>query len=166
MKGTEIIVSAFPKGVMLEGIIVGAALLPGCKMEIKNGVLPVGGRHTWQGYGINGGMASNDPRLTAILCEDYFQGKTLIDAYVAGTRCRMYCPLPGEEMNVLLAGEAGTGSANAFTIGERLSPQQASGATAGQYIQQGTSANKADFISMEHIDEVPDVAILCWAIMQ
>jgi hypothetical protein len=166
MKGQTIIVSAFPKGVFLEGIISGAALLPGAKMELKNGVLPVGGRHTWQGYGINGSMANNDPRLTAILTQDTLQGFSPETAYVAGQRCFMYCPLPGEEMNVLVAGQAGTGSANAFTIGERLEPQVNAGATAGQYIQQSTSANKADFISMEHIDEVPDTATLVWAIMQ
>ena len=166
MKGQTIIVAAFPQGKFIEGLI-GTSAYPGTKMEIKNGVLPVGGRHTWQPYGLNAGMATNDPRLVAILTADNLQGFTPETQCIAGQRAFVYCPLPGEEMNVLLAGQAGTGSANAFTIGERLDSQVSGTASlTGLYIQQVTSASKADFICMEHIDEVADVAALAWAMMQ
>jgi len=77
---------------------------------------------------------------------------------VSGTRAFAYVPYPGEEMNVLLAGEAGTSSTNAFTIGERLKCEKAT----GKWILEGTSANWAPFMCMEHLDEVPDVDTLCW----
>lgn len=160
-KGVEIVLESPPKGAFKEGIISGTPL-PGTKMEIKNAVLPVGGRHTWQAYGTNAGMATGDPRLCAILDIDYLQGKTCQDAYVSGTRGKMYCPLPGEEMNVLVKAQTGTGSLNAYTIGERLHAEAGS----GQYIAQATSANEADFISMEHVSVPADTAGLVWVIKQ
>jgi hypothetical protein len=164
MKGQTIIVTGFPKGARDEGILALNAY-PGTKMEIKNGVLPIGGRHTWQPYGTNAGMSTNDPRACAILLADDLQGSApLTQLLAANNRAFLYFPLPGEDMNILLAGQAGTGSTNAFTIGERLSPQvSATPALTGLYILQGTSASNAEFISKEHIDEIADQTILCWA---
>ena len=158
MKNDTILLEGFPKGKFLTGII-GAALLPGIKMQISAGVAPVGGRHTWVAYNPT---ADGDPRLTAILLEDDQQGFALNAAYVSGTWGRMYAPLPGEELNVLLKGQAGTASANAFTIGERLYPIHGT----GKYQVQSTSANWADFVSLEHLDETPDVDTLCWVMNQ
>lgn len=111
-KGNEIVLSGNPKGVFLEGTIDDTSK-PGTIMQIKAGVAPVGGRHTWiaAAPGTDG-----EPAIIAILCADNFQGKLITDAYVAGTRCFMYCPIAGEEVNVLLGEVAGTG--NTFTVGD------------------------------------------------
>jgi hypothetical protein len=52
------------------------------------------------------------------LLPDQLQGKGATDAYVLGTRCFLYCPISGEEMNLVLGEIAGTG--NTFAIGDRF----------------------------------------------
>lgn len=155
-KGSDIILTSPPRGVFLEGIVSGTPS-PGTVMQIKAGAAPVGGRHTWEVYNPT---SDGDPRLVAVLLPDQLQGGIATAAYVSGTRCFMYVPLAGEEINMLAAGEPGTGSANAFTIGERLEIQHAT----GLLIQQSSSAGSAPFQSMEHIDEVPNTATLVWCI--
>lgn len=112
-RGNTIIVSADPKGVFMEGVVSGTPK-PGTIMEISSFTM-VGGRFTWRAYqpGTDG-----ERRLIAVLLEDNLQGKTPTDAYVDGTRCFLYCPIAGEELNCLLADVAGTGDAH--TAGETL----------------------------------------------
>jgi hypothetical protein len=157
-KGLEIVVTSNPKGVFI-GIIVSGTPKPGTKMTIKAGVAPVGGRHTWEAYNPT---SDADPRLIAILDKDYLQGKEATDAYVSGTRAQVYCPLPGEDMNVLVEGEAGTGSANVFTVGERLRAVHAT----GKYKAETNSAAYADFVVLEKTTEVADVDTLVWVLRQ
>jgi hypothetical protein len=165
-RGSKVLLAAQPKGVFLEGIISGTPY-PGTLITVSPGVAIIEGRHTW----IAGWSGSNaDPRLTCIILEDDFQGfvgwnpvtGVIGPAYVTGTRFRAYCPLPGEEMNICVAGQPGTGSTNAFTIGERLIFQ----ASNGQAIVEATSSVKANFMCMEHIDEVADQPTLVWCMMQ
>ncbi len=113
MFGNDIIVSANPEGKFLEGIVSGTPK-PGTVMEIS-GFTMVGGKFTWRVYqpGTDGKR-----RLIAVLLENNLEGKTASDAYVTGTRCFLYCPLPGEELNMLLADVAGTGDDH--TAGETL----------------------------------------------
>ena len=169
MRGQTIIVTSWPKGTRDEGIL-GLNAYPGTKMEIKNGVLPVGGRHTWVPWGTNGSggtggtEATGDPRPKAILLADELQGAAPLTQLIAGqNRAFLYFPLPGEDMNILCAGEAGTGSANAFFIGTRFIAQVTGvAATNGLYIVEATSSISADFMCKEHIDEVADAATLVW----
>lgn len=154
--GADIVLSVPPKGVFKEGTISGA-LKPGTQLTIQPGTAPKNGEFTWEAYETSSG-ADGDPRLVAVLMPDPFQGKSALDAYVSGTRCFIYCPLPGEELNMLLAGQAGTGSANAFTIGERLMPQHAT----GKLIAQSSSSGPATFQCLEHIDEIPNTDTLAW----
>ncbi len=153
-KGNEIIVSAHPQGKFNEGIISGT-LKPGTQVQIQAGTAPVEGRFTYEAYNPS---ADNDPREVIVLLPDPFQGFLPTSAFVSGQRVQVYTPLPGEDINMLVKGQAGTGSANAFTIGERLSPEHGS----GKLIQQSTSGNNATFQSMEHIDEVPNTDTLVW----
>lgn len=156
-----IVVSAEPRGVFLEGTI-GDTSAPGTKMVMQYGTAFVGGRPTWVRYGSGGTVpaaADGDPRMTAILCEDKQDGIGPTTAYAIGQRCFLYVPLPGEEMNILCAPEVGTGSANAFHIGDRFICQH----TTGQYVTTSTSSVNADFVCMEHVDLTPDVAGLVWA---
>jgi hypothetical protein len=113
-KGNEIIVSSDPRGVFMEGII-GDTSKPGTLMQIQAGTAPKAGRFTWIAASIGtDGKAS----LIAVLLPDSLQGKLATDAYVSGTRCFLYCPEGGEDLNVLV-GE-GAGTSNTFAIGDRF----------------------------------------------
>lgn len=155
MRGSRIMVESDPRGVFLEGIVQGTPL-PGTVMGIVPGVKMVGGRFTWEPLSIT---TPGDPRLIAVLLEDQLQGQVYSTAYVNGVRCFLYVPLPGEDINVLAAPEPGTGSANAYTIGERLT---LSSSSSGMLIAEATSSVWAPFMSMEHIDFTADTAGLVW----
>lgn len=112
-RGNEIIVTADPKGTFLEGIVSGTPK-PGTVMEISSFTM-VGGHFTWRIYqpGTDGLR-----RVIAVLLPDHLQGQLATSAYVDGTRCFMYVPIAGEELNMLLADIAGT--ADDHTAGETL----------------------------------------------
>lgn len=110
----KILLSADPKGRFVEGIISGTPK-PGTCMQIKAATEPVNGRFTWEVYNR---ASDGDRYLVAVLLEDSLQGKTVSDAYVTGTYGRLYCPVPGDELNMLLQDVAGTGDDHA--IGDLL----------------------------------------------
>lgn len=147
-KGNSIIVSGEPRGKFLEGKISGTSK-PGTWMQIKasDGVDEATGRFTWEPYapGTNGHR-----KLVAILLPDSLQGKLATDAYVTGTRCFLYCPVPGEELNVLCDDVAGTGSASDFTTGEELM-----GVTGtGLFIRASGSEESAPFQVLEDSEDL------------
>ena len=159
MRGSKILVSSNPKGVFLEGTVVGTPL-PGSWGMVQAGTPAVNGRHTWVPYAPT---ADGDPRLVAIFLEDDLQGLTASQPYVSGTRCLLYCPLGGEELNVLTLGEPGTGSANAFFVGTRLIGAHLS----GKFVVTATSSLYAPFVVLEHIDQTPpNTDTLVWAMYQ
>lgn len=151
-KGNEIIVSANPQGKFLEGIVSGTPK-PGTMMEIVAGTAAVAGRFTWQVYqpGTDG-----DRRLVAILLPDSLQGKLATDAYVTGTRCFLYCPLPGEEMNILFGNAAGT--ADDIAIGDLLIADTGT----GKFVETTGSPESEPFIALEAIVD-PTADQLLWA---
>jgi hypothetical protein len=114
-KGNEIIVSAEPGGRFIEGIVYGTPK-PGTCMQIKAAVEPVNGRFQWAPYDP---AADGDQRIVAVLLPDALQGKTADDAYVSLTRCFLYCPIAGEELNMLVT-DVDTGTADTFAIGDLL----------------------------------------------
>ncbi len=104
------------KGVYMEGIIEGTPK-PGTVMQIKAATEPIGGRPTWVPY--NRDADGNRPQGPLIvLLPDHLQGKIATDAYVTGARGFGYVPQAGEELNMLVANQAGT--ADAFAIGDLL----------------------------------------------
>lgn len=111
-QGSSVVVSSNPKGQFLEGII-GDTSKPGSLMQVKAATAKVGGRFT---YIQSAPGTDGVPTLIAVLLEDDEQGKLITDAYVSGTRCRLYCPIAGEELNVIV-GE-GAGTSNTFAIGD------------------------------------------------
>ena len=113
MSQSEIIVTASPKGVFLEGIISGTPK-PGTCVTLTN-TAEVGGRFTYEPYNAD---ADGNRRTVLVLIEDYLQGKTKEDAYANGDRCFLYAPCMGEELKMLLADVSGTGDTHA--IGELL----------------------------------------------
>lgn len=114
-KGNEIVVSNEPRGRFMEGIVSGTPS-PGTVMQIKAATEPIGGRLTWEAYNAD---ADGDQRLMAVLLPDWLQGKVNTDAYADGDRCFLYCPLPGDELNMLVSA-AGTGTGDAMAIGNLL----------------------------------------------
>lgn len=118
-RGSGIIISADPKGEFKEGIVSGTPK-PGTVMEISSFTM-VGGRFTWQAFS----PTSGNRRLIAVLLPDDLQGQLASSAYVTGTRCFLYCPVAGEELNMLLADVAGT--ADDHTAGETLIVQTTTG---------------------------------------
>ena len=140
-----IVLSAAPAGRFLEGYISGTPK-PGMLMQIKAGVAAIMGRLTWE---IFNGAADAERCMIAILLEDNLQGKTTEDAYENGKRCRLYCPLMGDEVNVRV-GAPGTGTGNAITIGDKFLLDDGTGicvATTG-------SPESEPFIAAEDVADV------------
>ena len=117
-----IVLSGSPQGRFLEGLIAtGTAPVPGTMMMLEAGVEPIGGKHFWTPFTDADGATG----LVAILLENYFRGLTKTDAYVAEEQCRLYCPIPGDELQVLLQNQSGT--ADSFAIGAKLMVDSSTG---------------------------------------
>jgi hypothetical protein len=125
-------------------------------MQIDPTVAIKGGRHTYklQTPGADGALHKGP---LFVLEADHLQGKTCNDAYAAGDRCFLYCPLPGEEVNVLLADVAGTGDVHA--AGEELILQNAT----GQLIATTGTPAERPFMLLEAI-AAPTAATLAWCV--
>lgn len=151
-KGTEIVVVAEPAGRYLEGIVYGTPK-PGTMMQIKDGVEPINGRFTFEVYtpGTNG-----DRRPVLILLPDRGQGKLETDAYVSGTRCFLYAPIAGEDINVLRKDISGTG--DDFAIGALLIAESGS----GKFIATTGSPESEPFQVLETVtDPTADGLVWC-----
>ena len=115
-KGSTIVVQANPRGCFIEGIVSGTPL-PGTIMELVAAVAPVNGRFTYQ----SSTRPVGKDRMALVLMEDNAQGGVMTAAYVSGTRCQMYVPLPGEDVNCLVdVPGTGTSLGGGPTIGEYL----------------------------------------------
>ncbi len=120
MQGQRIVVSTVQHGRHEEGIILGTPK-PGTWMEMTTAVA-VGGRFSFQAVTRNTG--TKGPLI--ILEEDNQQGKTVNDAYVAGTRGPLYWPQAGDQLNAIVADVAGTAQHN-VAIGDLFVIQQTTG---------------------------------------
>ena len=114
-KGNNIIVSNNPRGRFMEGY-VNAALKPGTvvQVDVSEG-LGDDGYPDWEAYAPG---TDGNQRAIAVLLEDKSAHAAATVAYASGARCQVYFPLPGEELNMLIADVAGTGDSHAF--GETL----------------------------------------------
>lgn len=124
-RGNEIIVSADPRGHMIEGFI-GAGLTPkpGTIMQIQIATALKGGRHTWELYNADAdGGRPKGPFI--VLLPDFLQGRLSTTAYAAAEKCFGYIPLPGDELNLLLKDLAGT--SDDYSAGETLIVDDATG---------------------------------------
>lgn len=117
-RGNSIIVSAQPQGRFAEGYIAaGETPKPGQILQIQMATALKGGLHTYEIYNADAdGGRPKGPIF--VLLEDAYQGRTVSDAYAAGEWCRLYTPLPGDELNMILGDVAGTGDDH--TKGEML----------------------------------------------
>lgn len=152
MKGNCIMLTSPIKGNMIEGTIVGTPL-PGTIMEIVPGVAPTNGRHSYRASQQANGL----PRQIAVLLDDANLGVGPTTAYVAGTRGRLYFPVPGDELNMIVdVPGTGTGG-SAETIGENLM----CGADGHLTLAVGSPA-AVPFQSMEKLADVPAGSQLTW----
>lgn len=126
MKGTRIQVShpgGAAKGILLEGLIVGTPK-PGTVMEMLATAAVGNNFFSWSPYGTTAASGGNwvsadgDRKLIAILLENSKEGKTYNDAYVSGDHGYIYIPQAGEEFNMILENQSGTG--DTFTLGQEL----------------------------------------------
>lgn len=138
-----ILLSAAPAGRFLEGIL-NTATYPGTSMEVDAAVEPIGGKHTWQASSLTSGQR----QLIAILLENEMVGKTCADQIADEQKIRMYCPIPGDELLVLVSA-AGTGTGDAQAIGDMLI--RASG---GTFIATTGSPEQEPFQVMETMTDV------------
>lgn len=125
-RGNEIIVSANPRGVFMEGVIAsGETPKPGVAMQIQAATALVGGRHTFEMYNVAAdGSRPNGPIY--LLLPDHLQGRTAETAYAAGDRAFLYTPLPGEEFNLRIGGSVVSGTAT-IAKGTVLIPDDGTG---------------------------------------
>ncbi len=115
-KGSEIILSSDPGGVFDAGPITDTSK-PGTVVEMVPASAFENGRPKWRASSASVGTK----RGIAILVNDWLQGKLSTDAYVANTMApNIYWPLMGEELNMLVANVAGTGSAERVLQGDLL----------------------------------------------
>lgn len=117
-RGNGIIVTADPRGVFGEGVVAaGETFYPGMIVQRDPTVALAGGRPTYKIYNRD---ADGDQPLGSfwVVRHDYLQGKTVSDSIAAGTRCFVYSPVAGEELNLLIENLAGT--ADDHTAGEIL----------------------------------------------
>lgn len=148
--GNKIVVTPTPGGVFKECIISGTPK-PGTVMQLKASTEPVGGRHTYEVYNKAG---DGYPALIAVLLEDRLQGKIATDAYVDGDRGFLYCPLPGDELNMLIADVAGTGATSDYAIGDLLQVADTTGLLEDRTV--GTAFNFA--IPFEVLETITDMS--------
>lgn len=124
MLGNKIVLTPEPRGRRLEGIASGA-LKPGTVVQIKAGTEPnEGNRYTWEAFDKS---QSGQPGLIAVVDFDQQQGKTINDAYEDGKPVFLYVPLPGDELNMLINDQAGTGASSDFAIGDPLMVEDGTG---------------------------------------
>lgn len=148
--GNEIILTPEPRGRRLEGVIEGG-LKPGTVVQIKPGsVADAGNRETYQAWDTAG---TGVPGLIAILDYDYLQGKTADDAIPDGKRGFVYYPLPGDELNMLVQDQSGTGATSDFAVGDLMAVEDGTGLLIDGSV--GTSTNaSAPFQVVENYSDM------------
>jgi len=147
-----IVLQAAPGGVFKEGNLdVTAGLKPGHGVEFKAATEPTGGRHAIRAYsGTNGHR-----KLIMILLENEIIGRTVDDTVPDNEQCRMYCPVPGDELLVLVSA-TGTGTGDSVAIGDKLML-----ANGGTFIATTGSPEAEPFEVLETLSDVVAAGTLC-----
>jgi hypothetical protein len=111
MKGNKIVLSDKPRGVQMECTLNGA-LKPGTLVQIDTSAgMDDNGRVTVEPVDIT---ADGDSFTVAVLDAMFEWGQLATEAYADGAPGRIYFPVFGERLNVLLADVSGTGDAHTF----------------------------------------------------
>lgn len=145
------------RGSPCEGIInTGETPMPGQIVQIDPTQPLQGNRPVWKLY--NRGASGNRTAGPAIvLREDIGQGKTVNDAYVAGTRAFGFIPRSGCELNLLYKNVAGT--ADDVLAGDRFEIDNATGKV---IVSTGTPQDEVAMANEAVVDPIVDT--LVWSI--
>ena len=115
----KVIITPFPQGRFLEGTISGA-LTPGVCVEIS---AITNGKFTFRAY--QPGSDGLRPLGGLPILIENLRGGDNATAYVTGEGCRVYFPLHGDVLIMILQDVSGT--ADAHTFGELLIPDTGTG---------------------------------------
>lgn len=160
MIGSKIIVTENPRGYKKSCTVSGTPK-PGTVMEMDRATTAKSGVYTWQPYGTDAASGGNgvtndgDRKIIAVLLEQWAVGKTYNDAYVSGERGELYFPLPGDELNMILQNQAGTG--DSFGIGDELMVDDGT----GKLLVCDSDAEAHPFLCMETVAALTADAHTC-----
>jgi hypothetical protein len=123
--GNNIILVEQPRGRHIDGVAAVDNMIPGILVTPTTAARDAGGALTWTPWALSTGFQS----LIAVVDYDQLQGQiaTTTTQYKSGKRIKIYFPLPGEELNLLLAELAGTTGDPAIAIGDPLAAQTLTG---------------------------------------
>ena len=150
--GNKIVLTEWEKGIQLEGTISGTPS-PGTCMEIVATAL-VNGRPTFRVYqpGTNG-----EQRPVIVMLPDPHNGQLTTTAYATGDHGFFYCPVAGQELNMLVKDVAGT--ADDHAIGDVMMIESGS----GKLIVTTGSPEREPFILLEAAtDPTADALMRCF----
>lgn len=124
--GSEIILTPEPRGRRLEVFNnSGGDLLPGtCVMFEAAGVEDAGHRLPAVAYNT---AQTGVPKPVWVVDNDWYQGKTADDVIPDGKRMFIYAPLNGDELNMLVNDQSGTGATSDFSVGDPLRIEDGTG---------------------------------------
>lgn len=107
MRGSTILLDVPGKGKHFEGYIgTGLTVYPGIVVQLQGATALREGRHTWELYA----PGSDGVRLPVVVVLDQpLQGRLYSVAYTAGEIAKLYVPAAGDELNMLLQNQSGTG---------------------------------------------------------
>lgn len=148
MKGNVIVCEGTNAKGKFEECTVDGTPKPGTCMMVKGSTNPAGGRFTYKAFDRGDGFRAE----VCVLREDELQGGLPTTAYVSGARGFLYWPLPGDELNMLLRDQPGTGTSLNTQIGDALEIDGATGMLQGVGSGGPTGSHlHAPFILMEHL---------------
>lgn len=108
MRLNKILLEPFPNGKRVEGFVkTGETWYPGMCVQLDPSVALKGNRHTYKIYD----RAADGDRPAGgyiIVLENHLTGAGCTQSYAAGERFFGYCPLPHDELNLLLLNLSGT----------------------------------------------------------
>jgi hypothetical protein len=170
MRGNAILITEDPRGRFKEGVVDGTPK-PGSIMQLLAGTsVDDNGHHTWGVYD-RSADGDNPAGPLAVLLE---KGEGVApftitgssgsrtrtndggSAFEAGDLCRLYCPLPGDELNVLWA-TSGTSTGDALTVGQIGMPEDGTG-----LIIDTTGVECEPVIAMEALSDTVAAGTLTW----
>lgn len=151
-KGNTILIDLEPRGVFREGYVEGV-VYPGQLVKVKPGVSIDGtGRHTWVPYDEG---ADGDRTTIWVVLENKLEGKLFTDPYATGDRIRVYSPISGEHLNIIIHNV--TGTADDIAVGDKMIAVDGT----GHVIVTTGSPESEPFIAMEAITD-PTADQLLW----
>ena len=153
MRGSRVLISENPRGRFLEGIVDGTPK-PGTLMQVAATAVDGNGRHTWGVYDRDAD-GDNPAGPLAVLLERG-EGYTYESAYTAGDVCFLYCPLPGDETNLLWA-TSGTSTGDSLTVAQIGMPEDGTG-----FILDTTGVECEPVIAMEALSDTVAGGTMVW----